>query len=62
MTLGILEICSLTTYSSGPTVMRGNAVERVLAGQKIFSSDIDNRVRKVKSLFKLLRVHCSPPL
>lgn len=31
----------------GPSVMRGKAVERCLAGQKLFPSDIDNRAREV---------------
>ncbi|KAI0061708.1 glycoside hydrolase family 3 protein [Artomyces pyxidatus] len=34
----------------GPTVMRGKAVERALAGEKLFPSDIDERVRKILQL------------
>jgi len=34
----------------GPTVMRGKAVERALAGERLFVSDIDDRVRKILGL------------
>ncbi|KAH7916249.1 glycoside hydrolase family 3 protein [Hygrophoropsis aurantiaca] len=34
----------------GPTVMRGKAVERAIAGEKIFVSTIDERVRKILEL------------
>ncbi|EIW82269.1 glycoside hydrolase family 3 protein [Coniophora puteana RWD-64-598 SS2] len=34
------------TTSERPTVMRGKAVERALAGEQVFVSDIDDRVRK----------------
>ncbi|KAJ6538518.1 glycoside hydrolase family 3 protein [Mycena vulgaris] len=36
----------------GPTVMRGKAVERSLISQKLFPSDIDDRVRKILELLK----------
>ncbi|EGO27630.1 glycoside hydrolase family 3 protein [Serpula lacrymans var. lacrymans S7.9] len=36
----------------GPTVMRGKAVERALAGEKLFLSDVDNRVRKILELIQ----------
>ncbi|KAJ3776727.1 glycoside hydrolase family 3 protein [Lentinula raphanica] len=36
----------------GPTVMRGKAVERSLAAQKLFVSDIDDRSRKVLELLQ----------
>ncbi|KAJ7639107.1 glycoside hydrolase family 3 protein [Roridomyces roridus] len=36
----------------GPTVMRGKAVERSLISQKLFPSDIDERVRKILELLK----------
>ncbi|KAE9409914.1 hypothetical protein BT96DRAFT_871714 [Gymnopus androsaceus JB14] len=36
----------------GPSVMRGKAVERCLAGQKLFPSDIDNRAREVLELLQ----------
>ncbi|KAJ3796785.1 glycoside hydrolase family 3 protein [Lentinula aff. detonsa] len=36
----------------GPTVMRGKAVERSLAAQKLFVSDIDDRARKVLELLQ----------
>ncbi|KAJ4479221.1 glycoside hydrolase family 3 protein [Lentinula aciculospora] len=36
----------------GPTVMRGKAVERSLAAQKLFISDIDDRARKVLELLQ----------
>ncbi|KAI3616685.1 beta-glucosidase [Moniliophthora roreri] len=36
----------------GPTVMRGNAVMRALAAQKLFPSDIDDRVRKILELLE----------
>ncbi|KAJ7752775.1 glycoside hydrolase family 3 protein [Mycena maculata] len=36
----------------GPTVMRGKAVERCLIAGKLFSSDIDDRVRKILELLK----------
>ncbi|KAI0057601.1 glycoside hydrolase family 3 protein [Artomyces pyxidatus] len=34
----------------GPTVMRGKAVERALAGEKLLPSDIDERARKILEL------------
>ncbi|KAL0570610.1 hypothetical protein V5O48_011358 [Marasmius crinis-equi] len=36
----------------GPTVMRGDAVSRQLVAQKLFPSDIDERVRKILELLK----------
>ncbi|KZT24579.1 glycoside hydrolase family 3 protein [Neolentinus lepideus HHB14362 ss-1] len=36
----------------GPAYMRGKAVERALVGQKLFPSDIDDRVRKILELLK----------
>ncbi|KAH7877108.1 glycoside hydrolase family 3 protein [Lentinula edodes] len=36
----------------GPTVMRGKAVERSLAAQKLFISDVDERARKVLELLQ----------
>ncbi|KIK67754.1 glycoside hydrolase family 3 protein [Collybiopsis luxurians FD-317 M1] len=41
----------------GPSVMRGKAVERCLAAQKLFPSDIDDRARKVLEL--LQKAHAS---
>lgn len=32
----------------GPSVMRGKSVERALQAEKLFVSDIDDRVRKVQ--------------
>jgi beta-glucosidase len=45
--LSVLLIALNLPHYSGPTVMRGNAVMRALAAQKLFPSDIDDRVRKV---------------
>ncbi|KDQ29545.1 glycoside hydrolase family 3 protein [Pleurotus ostreatus PC15] len=36
----------------GPTVMRGKAVERLMIAEKLFTSDIDERVRKILVLYK----------
>ncbi|KAJ6539657.1 glycoside hydrolase family 3 protein [Mycena capillaripes] len=36
----------------GPTIMRGKAVERSLTAEKLFPSDIDDRVRKILELLK----------
>ncbi|TFK55623.1 glycoside hydrolase family 3 protein [Heliocybe sulcata] len=36
----------------GPAYMRGKAVERALIGQKLFPSDIDDRVRKILEILK----------
>ncbi|KAF8897793.1 glycoside hydrolase family 3 protein [Infundibulicybe gibba] len=36
----------------GPTVMRGKALERALVSEKLFLSDINDRVRKVLGLIK----------
>ncbi|KAI0034128.1 glycoside hydrolase family 3 protein [Vararia minispora EC-137] len=41
----------------GPTVMRGNAIQRALAGEKLLPGDIDARVRKILELVK--RAHAS---
>lgn len=52
-------------FHSGPTVMRGKAVERALIGEKIFPKDVDDRVRKVYSSFQAypisaLTLHIDP--
>ncbi|KAG9218808.1 hypothetical protein CCMSSC00406_0001078 [Pleurotus cornucopiae] len=36
----------------GPTVMRGKAVERLMIAEKLFTSDIDERVGKILVLYK----------
>lgn len=44
--------CSLLWGSlSGPSVMRGKAVERALISEKLLPSDIDECVRKVPAFF-----------
>lgn len=43
----ISMIAHFDVRSSGPSVVRGAAVTRALAGEKLLPGDIDARVRKV---------------